>query len=198
MEPLDIKPDSDGKATAKTITDIEDWVNEFALKYAQLNYSLPVSAFRIFLWPSDVICKLIPGPTARIIMGISPWHPLFNQTMRAVIDRVASQADVYGNMVVSRTAHVLDTDRQVRRWVKDRYETEADMIPDMLRDEDLIVKYITRVEVTHKKTGMREVVERDFGTTFAAKDIAKTRLARRVAEVTEEKDNTILFPVASA
>lgn len=166
-----------------TLSEVEELVNEFAIeKYATQHYTLPRTAFRIFLWPGDFLVKIIAGPTARIVMGVLPGHPRFNDTMRRAIDRVASHR-MYSTMALEKVAHILERDALLTRWWKEKYNFEPEMIPHMLRDEEVSVRFVERVEVVHRESGMREVVEVEEGhrrLTFAAKDIAKTRLARRV------------------
>jgi len=187
-----------------TLSDVEEWVNEYAIEnYAKMHYSLPKTAFRVFLWPGNYLVKLVPGATARIVMGILPNHPQFNETMRAAIDRVATQ-HLYSTMAVEKVAHILERDKLFRRWFKEKYNFDPELIPMMLGDEELSIRRVERVEVVHKATGMREVIEVDQGKgreTFAAQDIAKMRLARRVREFqhaqAQPKDNEIPFPISA-
>lgn len=186
-----------------TLSEVEEVVNEFALRYAKEHTSLPVTAFRVFLWPGDFFVKITPGPTARIIMGILPNHPDFNDTMRRAIDRVWSQK-LYSTMAVELVAHILERDASWRHWLKERYNFDPELIPHMIGDEELSVRHIERIEVVHTPTGLREVIEVEPGTkrtTFATRDIAKLRLARRVHELRlaeqrklQEKDNALPFP----
>jgi len=167
-----------------TLSEVEEFVNDFAVKYAQDHYTMPRTAFRIFLWPSDTLVKITREPTARIIMGILPHHPRFNETMRSAIDKVAVHK-LYSGMAVEKLALILERDTHLNRWLKEKYNFEPELIPHMLSDEEITVRYIERVEVVHKATGMREVVETDekqTRTTFAARHIARMRLARRVHE----------------
>lgn len=180
-----------------TLSEVEEFVNVYAVEhYAKAHHNLPRTAFRVFLWPGDFLVKLIPGPTARIVMGILPGHPAFNETMRSAIDRVATQ-HLYSTMAIEKVAHILERDKLFKRWFKERYGYEWEMIPQMLGDEELSVRRIERIEVVHKPTGLREVIEHEQGSTFAARDIAKMRLARRVHEERVkqlQKDNVIPFP----
>lgn len=192
---------ADDPSERLTLSQVEDFVNEYAIEhYAKAHYSLPKTAFRVFLWPGDFLCKVTPGATARIVMGILPGHPSFNEIMRAAIDRVATQ-HLYSTLAIEKVAHVLERDKLFRRWWKEKYNFEPEMIPMMLGDEELSIRRVERIEVVHKATGLREVVEVDQGKgreTFAAQDIAKMRLARRVREhqfaASQPKDNTIPFP----
>lgn len=166
-----------------TISEVEDWVNEFALeKISKVHYSLPITAFRVFLWPGKFTVKLIPGPTARIIMGVMPGHPEFNRALRDSIDRVATQK-LYSTMEIEPMAHILQREQHRRAWFKESYGFEWEAIPMSLHDEEITVRRVERIEVIHRATGLREVIEVEQGAgrrTFAGQEIAKTRLARRV------------------
>lgn len=172
-------------------------MHEAALMYAKKNYSMPPTAFRLFLWPGDFIAKIQVGPTTKITMGVLPGDPRFMPALKSIIDRIASQ-HLYSTMAVVKVAHILEQDAQFKRWVKERYNFDWELIPGMLRDEELTIRQIQRIEVVHKATGIREVIEHEAGSTFAARDIAKLRLARRVREhqfkkASEGKDNNLPF-----
>lgn len=191
-----------------TISEVEEIVNEFAQKYAHEHYSLPETAFRIFLWPytaeENLTVKITAGPTARImILGrAGPAHPNFNRMMRDAIDRVAA-LHMYSSMAIEKVAHILERTENAKRWFREKYNFDPDLIPKMLHDEEIVVRFVERVEVIHKATGLREVVEVEPGKrrgTFATRDIAKMRLARRVHELNlelvraQKGDNEIPFP----
>lgn len=186
-----------------TITEVEDWVNEYYINhYVPSHHNLPKTAFRIFLWPIlNASMKLVPGPTAKIIMGIMPGHPQFAVTVSSAIDRIARQ-HLYSTMAVEKVAHIIERDTEQRRYLKERFNFEREMIPAMLGDEELSVRRVERIEVVHKPTGLREVIEHEQGSTFAARDIAKMRLARRVHEEmlkrqTPKVDNVLPFPASA-
>lgn len=187
-----------------TLSEVEEVVHGFALQYAKAHTSLPVTAFRVFLWPGAFICKVTPGPTARIILGNSamPGGPDFPDALKRAIDRVWTQK-LYSTMAVELVAHVFEREASMRRWWKERYNFDPELIPHMIGDEELSVRHVERIEVIHKPTGLREVIEVEPGAkrnTFAAQDIAKVRLARRVNEqrlAEQQKDNVLPFPASA-
>jgi len=187
-----------------SLTQVEEEVHKHALKYAREHTSLPITAFRVFLWPGDFHCKLTPGPTARIILGSKAWpgEPDFWDTLKRAVDRVWTQR-LYSTMAIEHVAHVLERDASWKRWLKEKYNFDPELIPHMLGDDEVSVRHFERIEVIHKETGMREVVEVEPGakrTTFVAKEIATTRLARRVHELRlaeQQKDNTLPFPASA-
>jgi len=183
-----------------TLTQVEEMVHGHALKYAHEHTSMPVTAFRVFLWPGDFFVKIIPGPTARIILGLPAWpgEAAFWDTLKRSVDRVWHER-LYSTMAVELVAHVLDRESSFKRWWREKYNFDPELIPHMLGDEEISVRHVERIEVVHKATGMREVVEVEPGanrTTFVAKDIAKTRLARRVHEqrVADQQKNENVLP----
>lgn len=184
-----------------SVSDVEDWMNEYAWLYSKQYYSLPPTAFRVFLWPTDKYnVKLISGPTAEIHLGIYPGHDIgtlaFNDSMKRAIDRVAKE-HLYSTMVVAKVAYYLSQEGR-KSWFKEKFGNKSEVIP-MLGDEELSIRRVERIEVIHKPTGLREVFEHEQGSTFAARDIAKARLSRRVAEkkAQEGKDNEIPFPASA-
>lgn len=197
---------------APSITQVEEWVNEFALLYAQAHYSLPPTAFRVFLWPTAKYhVNLVAGPTAEIHLGVFPnHHPFdksaaraFNDSLTRAIDRIASQ-HLYSTFAIEKVTHILDRETQRKAWFKEKFGYEWEMIPMMLGDEELSIRTVERVEVIHKQTGLREVVEHEHGkqrSWYIARDIAKARLSRRVQELrTQEavkKDNELPFPASA-
>lgn len=196
---------SDQEATSQaklTLTQVEEMVQEHALKYAKEHTSMPETAFRVFLWPGDWLVKITPGPTARIILGKHAWpgEPAFWDTLKRAVDRVWTQR-LYSTLSIELVAHILERDASMKRWWKERYNFDPELIPHMLGDEELSVRHVERIEVVHKPTGLREVIEVEPGahrTTYAARDIAKMRLARRVHEQraaeAKKDDNEIPFP----
>lgn len=196
---------SEPEATSQpklSLTQVEEMVQAHALAWAKDHTQLPATAFRVFLWPGQFLVKVTPGPTARIILGLQafPGEQAFWDTLKRAILRVWHER-LYSTMAVELVAHVLERDSSLKRWWKEKYNFDPELIPHMLGDEELSVRHVERIEVVHKATGLREVVEVEPGqarTTFAAKDIAKYRLARRVHEQKAaelKKDEGILpFP----
>jgi hypothetical protein len=192
------------EGTKLSVTEVENMVHAHAMKWAKEHYTIPETAFRVFLSPHKYGVVLIPGPTAKIHIGLQAWPFVVSdwwETLKRTIDRVCVQ-HLYSTMAVESVAHILERERGMRRWWKEKFDFEPELIPTMLHDEDISVRQVERIEVIHKPTGMREVVEVEPGkarTTYAAKDIAKSRLARRVhelkvAEAAKLKDNEVPFP----
>ena len=184
-----------------TISEVEEVVNEWAVKWARDYHNLPLTAFRVFLWPSnDFTAKVVGGPTAKIILGSAacPGGPEFPDALKRAVDLVARQR-LYSTMAIELVAHVLERDSSMRRWLKERYNFDPELIPHMLGDEELSIRQVERIEVVHKPTGLREVVEVEPGanrSTYAAREIAKMRLARRVNEkrIAEKEAKVLPFP----
>lgn len=170
---------SEGKLT---LADVEEVVNQFASRYAHETHGLPKTAIRVILWPSAPFITMVQrGPTAIITMGRLPGDPVFNKAMRGAIDHVASHK-LYECMTVDRVADIVRREDELRRVQRERYGFMRELIPDALADEEITFARITRVEVTHQATGLREVmeVEQGKGNIFTMQEVIKARLARRV------------------
>lgn len=167
-----------------TLSDVEEIVNTFALKYAKEVHNLPPTAIRVILWPTDKwITHVTRGPTAIIKIGRLPGAPVFNAAMRNAIDHVAKHK-LYECLSIEKVADIVRREDNLKRVLRERYNFDAELIPHMLRDEEVIVRRYSRVEVVHRSTGKREVmeVEQGNGNIFTMTEVAKTRLARRVHE----------------
>lgn len=167
-----------------TLSDVEEIVNDFARKYAHDTHGLPSTAIRIILWPTDKwITFVTRGPTAIIKIGRLPGDPIFNISMRNAIDHVARH-HLYECMTIEKVADIVKREDALRRIQRERYNFDSELVPHMLRDEEVIVRRFSRVEVVHRKTGKREVMEYESGqgNIFAMTEIAKARLARNIHE----------------
>lgn len=181
-----------------TLTEVEEVVNEFAQKYARERHNLPETAIRIILWPTDKWTTFtIPGPTAIIKIGKLPGDPVFNEAMRRAIDHVAIR-HLYQCMAIEKVADIVKRDDDLKRIQRVRYNFDAELVPHMLREEELSVRRFQRVEVVHRETGQREVMEYEsgHGNIWTMTEVAKARLARRVHEM-RVKDNESPFDLSS-
>lgn len=175
---------SDEGEKVLTLSDVEEIVNEFAQQYAKRTHDLPPNAVRIILWPTDKwIYAVESGPTAIIRMGILPGHPKFNPAIRRAIDHVR-YAHAYQCLTLESTLDIARRENELSRTQRVRYGFKRELVPDLLEDEDLSVSRMTRVEVIHRESGLREVVEveQGKGNIFTMLEVAKARLSRRVHE----------------
>lgn len=167
-----------------TKDDVEEIVNQFAMKYAKEAHGLPDTAVRIILWPTDkwVSCTQA-GPTAIIKMGLHLDDPMFNEAMRRAIDHVAVR-HLYQRMEIEKVADIVRRREELRRIQRVRYNFDSELVPHMLKDHEVSVRRFQRVEVVHRETGQREVMEYEtgHGNIFTMTEVAKARLSRRVLE----------------
>jgi hypothetical protein len=167
-----------------TKDDVEEIVNQFATKYAKEAHGLPDTAVRIILWPTDkwVSCT-VAGPTAIIKMGLKLDHPVFNEAMRRAIDHVAIR-HLYQRMEIEKVADIVRRSEELRRIQRVRYNFDSELVPHMLKEHEVAVRRFQRVEVVHRATGKREVVEYEtgHGNIFTMTEVAKARLSRRILE----------------
>ena len=176
-----------------TKDDVEEIVNQFAIKYAKEAHNLPETAVRIILWPTDkwVSC-IVGGPTAIIKMGLKLDDPVFNEAMRRAIDHVAIR-HMYQRMEIEKVADIVRRKEELRRVLRVRYNFDSELVPHMLKDHEISIRRFQRVEVVHRESGQREVMEYEtgHGNIFAMTEVAKARLARRVLEARMKEINPL-------
>lgn len=170
-----------------THNQVEEVVNAFAQKYAREMYHLPTHAVRVILQPTtDFICRVDRGVTAIIRMGRMPGDPAFNEALRNAIELIAKRK-LYERMEVESVADILRHEEHLRRFKR---EHRIDRIAPRVGDHELTVRRLYRIEVVHKKTGKREVVESEvgnsnFGTML---EVGRNRIAVALAKEQAEAD----------
>lgn len=157
---------------------VEEMVNGVARDYAWKEFGIPARALQVVLWPTDkFVCIVERGPTAIIRLGILPNDPHFRGVLRGAIERI-HKGKMWESMELESIADIL---RREKRWKT--YSFDSHQLRGMLKPEEMHTKIVTRVEVSHPSTKIREVVEVEHGQSiFAAKKLAETRLSRRVLE----------------
>lgn len=172
-----------------TLSDVEEIVNEFAQKYAWDAHGVPHGKIRVVLWPTDkYVWSLTAGITAIVRIGRLPGDPIFNKAMRAAIDHAVARK-AWESTEIVRVVDLVRREEEMKRIQRERYNFDSDLLPGLLHDEEVSVAYITRVEVTHRKTGQREVVEfkQGQGNIWASKQVAIARLSRVIREAERQK-----------
>jgi len=199
--------------TIRTISDVEDVLNEFTVKYGHDKWNLPAHAARVLLWPTDSWRLVItPGPTAVIRIGCArtvkqdfrlvllgterkkeivpavEYLQLIGSKLKAAIDHIAKH-HLYECVSIERTADILRRDSDGKRFRRITYGFDEELVPHMLRSDEMVIRHVERIEVVHRASGLREVVEAEMGrarsvSVYTMIELAKSRLSRsvRVAE----------------
>lgn len=179
----------------KALSAFEDKVNAAVQQHVQKHFhNIPDHAVRIIVWPtSKYAVRIDRGPTAIIRMGLSPSNPDFFKTLKRSVDR-AIHKRMYNTMAVEARCEILARE-QTLRWQHMKLGFDADALPRFLRDDEVTVRVITRVEVTHKESKLREVVEfpQGKGNIVTMREVAKSRLSIAVHE--RENTNPMDLPI---
>lgn len=166
-------------------TEVEDLVNEFAQKYAKQAHDMPLTAVKVLLTPTTAwVYAIEAGPTAIIRMGIMPGHHRFNAAMRRAIDHVFI-TKAYQCLALESALEICKRETELTRVLRVRYNFKRELVPDTVPDTELVVERLSRVQVSHRPTGLREVMECPLGAGnyWSMLEVAKSRLARRVQEL---------------
>lgn len=186
---------------ALTVSEAEEVINKWAIEYAHNTYNLPRHALRVILWPwakptpenfagrDRWVSNISSGPTAIVRISLDPREARFFPLLKEKIHEVATRyPKMYDCLALEKVADITKRETQMHRTLRVKYNFERELIPDMPRDEDLIVRYVTRVEVVHRGSGTREVVESEGGRTlFEMTHTAKARLGRKLIEEHQRK-----------
>lgn len=193
----------------RTISDVEDTINEFVIEYGRKKWNLPPHAARVLLWPTDRWrVNITSGPTAIIRIGCArtieqdfrlvlvgaerkreltvadEYLTLLAVHVKDAVDHVAKYHS-YSCLTIERTADIIRRDEQGKRYRRVHFGFDEELIPHMLHEDEIIIRHLERVEVEHRGTGLREVMEVEMGkarsiSVFTMLQLAKSRLARSV------------------
>lgn len=177
---------------ALTVSEAEEAINKWAIDLAHDTYNLPRHALRVILWPwgrKEWVSAMDRGPTAIIRISLDPREPKFFPLLKEKIHEVATRyPKMYDCLALEKVMDITRRETQLHHTLRVKYNFERELIPEMPRDEDLIVRYVTRVEVVHRGSGTREIIESEGGRTlYEMTHTAKARLGRRIIEEHQRK-----------
>lgn len=181
----------------RTIDEAENVVQRQAEEYVRKTHGMPKSAVRIILWPTTKHAyRITGGPTAIVSMGVDLFamegeqvrvNPDFNRTLTRALDLCASRK-AWQRMEIESMADIEKRDAGRRKVLREKYDFDEELVPLGIKKEDLSVSLMQRIELVHRPSGIREVVEYQGGSYFAHLELAKARIGRRVAEAIMNKD----------
>lgn len=193
----------------RTISDVEDVLNVFAADYGRKKWNLPGHATKVLVWPTNSWrVAITSGPTAIIRLGCArtvsedfrlvllgkerkrelsvavEYLKLIGTKLKDAVDHVAKH-HLYECLSIERTVDIIRRNEDGKRFRREKFGFDEEMIPHMLHADEMIVRHVERVEVIHRESGMREIVELEMGkgrgmSVYTMLELAKARLSRAV------------------
>lgn len=181
----------------RTIDEAENVVQRQAEEYVRKTYGMPKSAVRVILWPTTKHAyRITGGPTAVVSIGVDLFttgegsvrvNPEFNKTLTRALDLCATKK-AWQRMELESMADIERRNEGRRKVLREKYNFDEELVPLGIKQADLSVTHVQRIELVHRPSGIREVVEYRDGNYYAYLELAKARLGRRVAESIMNRD----------
>jgi hypothetical protein len=173
---------------AQTVEELEELINQVALKIGKDKYGLREGMFRIYLDPDlTVDFRAERGPTVQLYISKTPFgkdRHAFADALHAALSRVEK---LWSPVALVHNSYYTDIKNGIKRLAADAPYTPS----FQLSEKAVRYKTTTRttVEVTHKGTGITVRVASDKLTEWALKKAALNELSRKVERYYNEPDD---------
>ena len=182
-----------------TISQLEEMATEVVQVIGKERYGLPPHAIRVIIWPTRKFdMQVEPGVTAILRLTIPRSKTHLANMLDAGVRHVA-RGHLYQSTSIERIADIRRREEDGARFRRVKFKFHEEMVPNMIPSSELTVRHITRIEVIHKRTGVREIIEQEYGGRTTVLDlrttveIAKARLSRVIH--THDMSNPTALPV---
>lgn len=163
-----------------TLQDFEDVLNAYAADYAWVKFGVKASDFRMFWQPGlGVDFKSIRGPAVMIYIGVDLDGKLesANKFIRVVRESLRNVPRQKTSLAVERMVDIQERNKKH----SDAFKSFEDVLPFMLPNDRINVKYSQQVTVKDRVSGKSVTLDvRKGATTYATEIEARTLLARKV------------------
>jgi hypothetical protein len=169
-----------------TLSAVEDVVNQYAEKIAS-RYQIPKEKFRINLVTScKGVMQFRRGPIAQIDLLWPAAQPDLNTLLNDVFKTI-SRKRLLECVAVERVSHIRSRNLENKKWTRELFGDEADLITDLIPRNRLEVSTVTTITVRDRVTGISyEITESTKNQPYYLKSVEPWLKISRMVHDAEE------------